>query len=210
MAISALSAHATINTVVLTQDSYSFGVGGEFNANTTGRFLDNYNPMATVGTGFETFCIETTVDFYPNQTYTYDLTQVDSRGVALTMGAAYLYKQFAMGTLANFDYTDQAIRNADAGALQAAIWWLQGNQTYSGYPDPTTDIFYEDAISALGAANAVLPENGQYGVDVLQMWDGNVAAQNQLVVVPDNSATIGLLATGLGALAMMRRHLKTA
>jgi hypothetical protein len=212
VAISPLAAQATANSVVLTQNAYSFSVAGEFNANTSQNFLGDYAPSAIVGTGFETFCIETMVDFNPGQTYTYTLSSVDSRGVALTEGAAYLYEQFGTGTLANYDYTDTAIRNTDASYLQAAIWWFQGEQTFGGYPSPTiNNVFYEQAINALGGvANADSPNDGRFDVDVLQMWNGTTPAQNQLILVPDHGAAAGLLAMGLAALAVARRRFTLA
>ena len=146
----AMTTQAQVNYVVLNESAYTFDVGGEFSANTTQNFLGNYSPSALVGTAFQTFCIETTVDFIPGDLYTYNLSSVDSRGVALTEGAAYLYYEFAKGTLANYNYTDPTIRKADAGALEAALWWFQGNQTYGGFPNPTTDIYYEEATNALG------------------------------------------------------------
>jgi hypothetical protein len=162
-----------------------------------------------VGTGFETFCIESMIDFNPGQTYTYDLSSVDSRGVALTQGASYLYYEFSKGLLGNYNYTDPTIRNQDAGALQAAIWWFQGNQTYGDYPSPTDNVYFQEATNALGGlANAYLPENGKYGVDVLQMWDGNTPAQNQMVLVPDAGATTGLFAMSFGAMSVMRRRIR--
>jgi hypothetical protein len=150
------------------------------------------------------------VDFNAGQTYTYSLGSLDSRGVALTEGTAYLYSQFSKGTLGNYDYTDTATRNTDASELQAAIWWFQGEQTYPGYPSPTNNVFYKEAITALGSANADLAENGKFGVEVLQMWDGKNAAQNQLVLVPDQGATAGLFAMGLTAMGLLHRRLKAA
>ena len=70
LVLSAIVAQATDKTVVLTQDAYSFSVAGEFNANLSQNFLGNYASSAIVGTGFETFCIETMVDFNAGQTYT--------------------------------------------------------------------------------------------------------------------------------------------
>jgi VPDSG-CTERM motif len=212
MVFSTVAAQATANSVVLTQNAYSFSCAGEFNANTSYSFLGNYAPSAIVGTGFETFCIETMVDFNPGQTYTYTLGSVDSRGVALTEGAAYLYKEFGDGILPGYNYTDTATRNTDASYLQAAIWWFQGEQTFAGYPSPTNNnVFYTEAINALGGlANADAPEDGRFEVDVLQMWDGSTPAQNQLVLVPDNGATAGLFAMGLAALAVARRRLIAA
>jgi hypothetical protein len=206
LVIGTAAAHA--NSVILTQNAYSFSQGGEFNANLTQNFLPNYNPQATVGTGFETFCIETTVEFNPGQTYTYDLTQVDSRGVDLTMGAAFLYHQFATGNLAGYNYLDASTRNTDASYLQAAIWWFQGEQSINGWPALVSNPYYNEAITALGGfSNAEKPSDGDFGVDVLQLWNGNSAAQNQLVQVPDATTTSGMLAASFGALAFLRRRL---
>jgi hypothetical protein len=210
LGFSIVAAKATTDAVVLTQNGYSYSVGGEFKAITTQNFTQYYAPAATVGQGFETFCIECTVEYNPGQTYTYNLSDKDSRGVDLSEGAAYLYYEFGKGDLANYNYTDQAIRNVDAGELQAAIWWFQGEQTYPGYPSPTDNIYYEEAVNTLGLATADSPNNRRYAVDVLQLWDAGEAAQNQLVLVPDSGATGGLLALGLTALAVARRRFQAA
>src|SRR5581483_1892629 len=128
------------NSIVLTQNPYSYSVGGEFSAHVTGdNFVQNYAPAATYNGDFETFCVEVAVDFNPGQTYTYSLSQFDSQGRALTLGAAYLYYEFATGQLSTlafdssasgYDYTDTATRNQDAGLLEAAFWALQGGQSY--------------------------------------------------------------------------------
>jgi hypothetical protein len=201
--------NAKAQTVVLTQNAYSYYVGGEFNAVTSpDPFLPNYSPLAIVGDGFQTFCIETTVDFNPGTTYTYDLSTTASTGQPLTEGAALLYSEFAKGTLPGYDYVDTATRKANASELQAAIWWFQGQQTYPQYPSPTiNNTYYEFATNALGA-NVDLASDGAYGVDVLQMWNSDGSpAQNQLVLgapAPDKSATLLLLGMSLPALAMFR------
>ncbi len=202
------------STVTLTQDAYSYAVGGEFNAVTTGpqSFLNNYASSTVINGGFQTFCIETTVDFYPNTTYYYTLSQTDSMvpGRALTEGAAFLYYEFAKGTLAGYDYTHTAARLADAGLLQAAIWWFQYHQTYSGYTIPTlsNNIYYALAMSTLGLTTATeeTANNGTYGVEVLQMWanaDDTGAAQNQLVLVADGGTTALMLGMSLGVLLII-------
>jgi len=207
--------HANGNSVVLTENTYEYFPGGEFTANTTQDFLRNYSPLAIVntglGNGFETFCMETEVEFNPGQTYTYTLGSVDSQGTALTQGAAYLYQQFGKGTLAGYNYaaTGTPSRNTDAGALQSAIWGFQGGQSIScyGFPNYATDPFYLNAIAALGGlANAEAPNTGRFAVDVLQLWDGNTPAQNQVVLVPDSGATAGLFAMGLTVLGVVRRR----
>jgi hypothetical protein len=165
--------------------------------------------LAVVGDGFETFCVQTTVDFYPGSTYTYTLSSSDSLGRDLTQGAAFLYDEFGRGVLPNYDYVDAAARNADAGALQSALWWFQGGQTYGGFPSPTNNVYYQFAINTLGLANADSANDGRFGVDILQMWDGNCnTAQNQLVLVSDNGATLLLLGASVSALAVIRPRRK--
>jgi hypothetical protein len=196
--------NARANSVVLTQNAYSYDVGGEFNAVTSpDNFLPYYSPLAVVGDGFETFCVETAVEFQPGAAYSYTLSSHDSQGRDLTEGAAFLYGEFGRGVLPNYDYVDASVRNTDAGALQAAIWWFQGEQTYAGYPSPTDNIYYQFAVSTLGLAQADSANNGRFGVDIFQMWNGDSAAQNQLVLAPDHGATVLMLAGGLSALAVM-------
>jgi hypothetical protein len=168
-----------------------------------------------VNGGFETFCIETTVDFTPGSTYSYNLSNTDSQGRQLTEGAAFLYYKFAKGTLTGYVYNNGAQRQTDAGLLQAAIWWLQGNQTYSDgnyqIPNTSNNPFYALAVNTLGSINATNANNGKYGVDVLQMWDGRTPAQNQLVLVPDGGLTAGLLGMGLvGMFLVQSRRRKSS
>ena len=203
------------NSVVLTQGNSSYDVGGEFTATTSQSFLNNYVPSTIVNGGFETFCVETTVNFTPGFSYSYNLSNTDSLGRQLTEGAAFLYYEFAKGTLTGYVYNNTAQRQADAGLLQAAIWYLQGKQTYSDgkYTTPTinNNSFYALAINTFGSINATNANNGQYGVDVLQMWDGRSPAQNQLVLVPDAGMTAGLLGMGLvGVLLVQSRRRKSS
>jgi len=200
----------------LNQNAYSYDVGGEFSAVTSPSFLANYNSSAIVNGGFETFCVETTVDFSPGHGYTFTLSNQDSLGRDLTLGAAFLYYEFGTGNLSGYNYANASTRKADAGLLQAAIWWLQGNQTYNDghYVTPTlvNNPFYALAVTTLGGA-VTDPNNGTYGVEVLQLWDERQrAAQNQLVItsVPDGGMTAGFLGLGLASLAFIRTKLRPA
>ena len=196
-------ATARAESVTLYQNSYSFSDGGEFTAVTSpSSFLGSYAPAATLNLGgglegFETFCVQSTVEFYPGTSYSYVLTNQASTGPALTLGAAYLYDEFATGNLAGYDYTDTATRNIDAGELQVAIWAFQ-NQTSpigAGFPS-TGNPFYNLAISNLGGtlAAASAPNNGTYDVDIMQLYDANGApAQAQLVYGVPEPPTILLL-----------------
>jgi hypothetical protein len=146
----------------------------------------------------------------PGQTYTYVLSSEDSMGRSLSLGAAYLYYEFATGQLAGYAYNVPATRQADAGLLQSAIWEFQGGQSLSGFPSYSTDPFYALATNALGAA-AFSPSDGAYNVDIIQLWDGTTAAQNQMVYlgpVPDNASTAGVMALACGGLVLLGRRFK--
>src|ERR1017187_7453442 len=200
------------NTIVLTQGAYSYYVGGEFRTVTTPQsFLNNYVPATIVNGGFQTFCVETTVEFTPGVVYSFTLSNTDSQGRPLTQGAAFLYYEFAKGILPGYDYNtantpaDAALRLADAGELQSAIWWLQGGQTYPGYSTGGAgNPFYDLALADLGAANLFAANNGRFGVDILELWNGTTPIQNQLVVVPDPGWTALLLGMSVTRLLLMQ------
>jgi hypothetical protein len=227
------------DSVELYYGPYAYSVGGEFTAVTSPSYLANYAPSTQVatatGTGFETFCVQTQVDFTPynwgNTTpynFTLSLSSIGtgwnpSDAFALSEGTAYVYSQFAQGILSGYDYTDTATRITDAGELQAAIWALQGGQTYGGFPSGTTgNPFYTDAVDYLGANNletAATPST-DFGVEIMNFTDGNGnSAQNQLMYVPptpypptapDGGATLGLLALSVSGLAALSRRLGAA
>lgn len=182
--------------------------GGEFTAYTSQNFVQNYNTAATYNGGFETFCLETGVDFSPGSTYSYSLGTVAQplsgggagSDLALSAGAAWLYQEFATGGLMqNYGFASSygSQREQDDNLLQAAIWAFQGSQTYPGYPSGDNQ-FYTDAVDALGGVSVATGAYTGTAVEVLQMWntDGS-AAQNQLVFVPDGGETAGLLGIGL-------------
>ena len=225
------------DTIVLTQGPYSYYVGGEFTS-LTGTPIDaNYasTTKETIGsqTFFQTFCVQTAVEFYPGVTYNYTMSlgsvdNPDNNDVfPLSQGTAWLYSQFAQGTLANYNYMDTAARNADADALQAAIWSLQGNQSYGGYVSGTTgNTFYGEAVTALGAnVNSNATYSTDFGVEILNLTSTGYntpegdSAQNQLVYlgsgngsgnqdpVPDDGPALALLALSLAGLAVFARGL---
>ena len=131
-------------------------------------------------------------------------------GSPITIGTAWLYSQFAAGTLIGsgplpYDYTYGSGRTTTAGDLQQAIWYLQGEETslINGGSGADGTVFYNAAVSALGGTINDAA-NGAYGVVALNLWvpneDGSngAAAQDQLMVVPEpsavpNQARIGLL-----------------
>jgi len=201
--------------IVLYQDlsNYSYGDGGEFNAVPNAALL-SVNPtltgysaatanLAAGPVNFQTFCVETLEYFTPGDTYNVIInneTIPDDQfpsGNPITMGTAWLYSQFAAGTLSGYDYTEGSGRIATAGDLQQAIWYLQGDvaSLVNGGADGTA--FYTDAQTALGA-NINNAANGAYGVVCLNLRDGN--DQDQLMVAPGavtvpepSAASFGLL-----------------
>ncbi|MGA2605776.1 MAG: hypothetical protein ABSC18_18380 [Verrucomicrobiota bacterium] len=205
---------AKANSIVLDENSYSYSDGGEFTAFTSpDNFVGSYVPATILDGGFETFCEQSTVYFTPGSSYSYTVVNQDSTGHALSLGAAFLYYEFAKGVLSGYDYVNAANRYADAGELQAAIWWFQGNQTGSGFPSIATDPFYLLAYGDFGAA-AFGANSGTYGVEILQLFDcWGDPAQAQFVLtpptsVPETGATITMLAFACGALALLRGHVR--
>ena len=117
-----------------------------------------------------------------------------------------------------------ATRKTDAGALQAAIWYLQGGQSYSGYPTGGSgNLYYNEALAALGTniSAAATGSSNDFGVEVLNLTTvghPTISDQNQLVYlgggggggnqsVPDSGATLALLALSLAGLAVFVRRL---
>jgi hypothetical protein len=152
--------------------------------------------------------MEANVFFTPGTSYSYTVGMVDSQGDALTMGAAWLYSQFAKGTLAGYDYNNNGSvsRNTDDGILQAALWALQGQSGGSSFPSGTvTNAFYTLAATTLGTNLETLAAKDQYGVELLNLSDSSQnAAQGQLVYtggVPDGGTTLALMGLGLVGLA---------
>jgi hypothetical protein len=223
---------AEANSIIINQDPYSYTIAGEFEAATSDNFIANYAPTATLGGDFLTFCVQSDVYAAPGTAHSYVLSGQDSFGQQLSEGAAFLYSAFATGQMADYNYANvnmtgpqvfgklrpsersnlkfdmQMSRSLDNGELQAAIWAFQGNQSLPGFPDLATDPFYLLALDTLGATAANSPNDGLYNVDILQMWDGATPLQNQLVylgVVPDVTATGGMLSAAFGGLVLLAR-----
>jgi hypothetical protein len=221
--------------VTLYQDTsnYSYGDGGEFNAVPNAALL-SLNPTlngyvaatadpTAASPNFQTFCVETMSYFSPGNTYNVTISQTlynggqFPTGEALTMGTAWLYGQFAAGTLDGvsepYDYTYGSGRVATAGDLQQAIWYLQGEQPLIGNGANGT-AFYDAALAALGG-NINNPSDGAFGVVVLNLWvpnpdDSNGAAsQDQLMVVPEpDGLSFGLLFLLTLGMHKVRAHLR--
>jgi hypothetical protein len=184
---------------------YSDG-GGEFTITDPpdpvfDAIYDNYAAVATFGGGFQTFCISRTIGVKGNPL---DAT-LDPSGVAV--GTAWLYAQFARGTLDSYNYADTTDggRALSAYQLQNAIWELQG-QSFN----PALAAFYVGmAVAEFETLeNAMVFAPGE--VDALRMTSNATASQPMLALVgfgvPDGGATLMLLGLGLSSLGAFTRR----
>jgi hypothetical protein len=209
------------NTIVLTQNSnYSYSDGGEFTAVTTGQnFAGNgyVSGVTSLADGsFQTFCVQNAVDFNPGITYNYAAGSATGANaiqgaIPLSVGAAFLYYEFATDNLTGYNYTAGSGRVTTAGELQAAIWFFMGEGVPSGFP--ASNQFITLADNSL--VNPLAANNGLYGVDVLQLTTvgSTTADQNQLVLTgtgshvqtaPDGGQTAALLGMSLGGMFLVQ------
>jgi len=234
------------------------GEGGEFTLiPSDAALLGLYSPLALVAdpnisneVGVESFCLELSAGF-PSELPTAPLdeelspTIINDPGEQIALGTAWLYSQFAAGTLAGYDYGGAAAidnpwgwtsaRGEDAAALQAAIWFLQGQ-----YPDtkPGDAFAYAGGtgnpyltllttgtasggmgLGSLDAAEA--PDAGVYNVEAMNIGDPGVRQyQAQLVLadppgnvqaasVPECGTPVMLVAAFLaGGVRMVRKRFR--
>ena len=200
---------------------YSYDEGGEFTVKPDAglsRVLNSYVDYGGIKTKnigvsgtFQTFCLEIDEDIrgYPH-TYTANLNNTAMyggnypNGDPISKGTAYLYHEFQNGTLSGYNYTSN--RWSSAGALQDTIWWLEGEIEDEPDNDFTTLV--------KGLSNYMAPNNGEYPVSVLNLYDyndpyGEPYRQDLLVCEPVHTpepATMLLLGSGLIALAGLARR----
>jgi VPDSG-CTERM motif len=197
-------ASAATMQLTLNYGNRQSGIGGEFNASSQ-DFVPatmGYAPSTTFNGGFETFCVEFNEHFTPGSSLYYGISQgAVNGGVSggnpdpISKGTAWLYLNFAQGTLTGYNYSLGPLGNASAAALQATIWWLEGE---GANPNNT----FSNLVMSL--PNYLQNNNGYYGVSVLNLWgdiNHTLPAQDQLILtVPDGGSTVMLL--GLGFLGL--------
>jgi hypothetical protein len=187
--------------------------------------------------GFDTFCLQESVFVNNGATDTYTISQTNSLTPdgPLTIGAAWLYNEFATGKLGTaaasyggFSYSG-ANSQTDNNELQNAIWYLQDGQAMQNGYNLTTKI---DPLLTLAEAEfgsgSPTHQVGAFGMDpdgeyaevmlLTTVVNGQtVNLQDQLILaggggqgsgsVPDGGATVCLLGLAFAGIALMRRKL---
>jgi hypothetical protein len=206
---------------------YYDGLGGEFTLHnaTAGSLLLTNGGFSSNTSGkegpesFQTFCIERDEYVHSTNSEVLDIWVSTANANGSTPGShawngglntdagdnldpmtAYLFTQFATGTLAGYDYNPGAGRAASASALQNVIWGIEGEMGVGWTAaDGLETTFYNAAV----AANWTDIGN----VRALQMGIGGANGQDMLYVTPvpvPAAVLLGML--GLGAAGVKLRR----
>jgi hypothetical protein len=198
---------------------YQTGQGGEFTLRPDAGMswlLDNYsggakNVQGLLGT-FQSFCLEENEYIYPNTIHGFTLSDAAVYGGVgggvngrdpISIGTAFLYSQFAKGTLPGYDYDNpgrSGDNNSSAAAFQNTIWWLEGEIT-----NQPTNVFTATIMAKFLTEGAAKADNlGTYPVMVANLWEkdhvGISGYQRQDVLVSSSvpePASMLLLGIGL-------------
>lgn len=209
---------------------YYQGNGGEFTIQPQQRMDVIVGGVSDINdSSWQTFCIERSEHVTPPATYYADINTfsigggvsgqdgfndtIGSATDSLDPRTAYLYQNFRNGTLdRSYNYTPGSGRRNHAGALQNAIWYIEGevnniNGLAAEYYNEAVEATEIGSLIGNGNTDGVPTWVGLGNVRVMNMW-GNIARtifrQDQLVLVPAPGAA--LLATiGLAAAWIRRR-----
>ena len=258
MAFAAASASSAFGTTIsLSGGAYQNGIGGEFTASVSNltndydTYIGTYSSLTATNTAdtnnFQTFCIEYNEHFnWAPATYTSVVSSAAIHGGVpfgndpVSVGTGWLYSQFAQGLLKDNlgnNYFTAGNRKTNAGDLQNAIWWLEGEIT----TNQSNNKYIKAAEAALGlgvgstvpvatppgpgsggtglAADSLNGHNAAwFGVYALNLgpFDGNpnVTSQDQLIYkstgnqIPDGGATLLLLGLSLSGMGALQRRMR--
>jgi hypothetical protein len=226
VAATTVASSAFADTLKMTTSSLSNGSnGGSYTVTIINGPASNaaYASVATPfgGNSFESFCLEPTEYFTPGSTYNYTIASYafgganeasgrnSTIGDQLSLGATWLYSQYATGVF--------AISQASNLQFQRAIWYLEDDYTgYSTLAAALANPFLSLAAAQFGSLSGAQAdaEDGAYGVWALNITSGsgNSIVQNQSQLyfagnrVPDGGLTAALLGMGLLSMAWVKRR----
>jgi len=198
-------------------NGYGTGPGGEFDVDVvTGPLSYQWNVANGLKNAigeFGTFCIEKNANIAFGTLYTATISdQAQLGGNNTSLGdpidprTAYLYTQYASGTLSLYPYLTPAARETSGADLQQVLWFLENelkiggvyayvpnaaNAALAGFSAQAMAWFTEaDAAGWLDIGN----------VRALNLWDLDTGAekQSQLILIPVPAAVVlGGLGIGL-------------
>jgi hypothetical protein len=208
LGVAALAGVAHADSLVLSTGAYSFGIGGEFNATITSGPV---TALGLTGTGgsFETFCLEKSENFHPGGSYLFDVAVVAVGGGGgagiggdpLDERTAFLYNAFITGTLPGYDFSNgSGQRQAHAGALQNAIWYLE--QEVATLDTPEANAFFAFSAGGIGQGLGDVRVANLYRIDEHGNRHEHQSQIFRVVPAPGAAALLGL---GLAVVARRRR-----
>lgn len=213
------NAHAVVVTVDRVAGYYS-GHGGEFTISPAVNTGVGYAASVLVANrfgviGHQSFCLEANSGLSIPGIYNAAINSAAiSGGVSggnpdpLSLGSAWLYYQFAKGTLSGYNYTPGVGREGSAAELQAALWQLEGEITGQNTGN-NQFLALASSTLALDLTGLAADNNGTYRVGVLNLWSlRGEERQDQLTLVPDGGSALILLGLGMSGLAMVSRKLR--
>jgi hypothetical protein len=158
---------------------------------------------ANDGTGtdfyFQTFCVAPEMPIISNMTLngqlSYELNEAGtsnvtrvSNGTSLTGGVAWLYKEFAAGTLDGYFYNNaESVDNRvnSAVLLQDAIWFLMGYMNFMVDPDTDWDnnVYLQQLDNMVEYSREFWQSDYDFGANHVLMGDDKVFVMNVTVAL---------------------------